>query len=206
MSKLMIALFVTAGLGLTGCAMQRDAPMASAKPMVPVAPISKDAYDLAVKNADAQNKMDKDACSSRGGNAKDICLAEANGKEKVAKADAEAAYKNTPKVREDAYVTRAEATYNVAKEKCDQLAGNPKDVCVKEANAVLVKAKADAKVDRVTADTRHDAATKQADAVKDANADKRNADYKVAIEKCDALAGTAKDSCISNAKVQYGKS
>jgi hypothetical protein len=74
-------------------------------------------------------------------------------------ADAEAAYKNTPKVREDARVTRAEATYNVAKEKCDQLSGNPKDVCAKEANAALVKAKADAKVDRVAAETQQDAAT-----------------------------------------------
>jgi hypothetical protein len=203
MSNLMIALFVAAGLSLAGCATQRDAPMAATKPM---APISKDAYDLAVKNADAQYKMDKDTCSSRSGNAKDICLAEANGKEKVAKADAEAAYKNTPKVREDARVTRAEATYNVAKEKCDQLSGNPKDVCVKEANAALVKAKADAKVDRVAAETQQDAATKQADARKEATTDKRAADYKVAIEKCDALAGPAKDSCVSSAKVQYGKS
>ena len=206
MSKLMIALFVAAGLGLSGCATQRDAPMAATRPMAPAAPITKDAYDLAVKNADAQYKMDKDACSSRSGNAKDICLAEANGKEKVAKADAEAAYKNTPKMREDARVTRAEATYNVAKEKCDMLSGNPKDVCVKEANAGLVKAKADAKVDRVAAETQQDAATKQADARKEANADKRAADYKGAIEKCDALAGPAKDSCVSNAKLQYGKS
>jgi hypothetical protein len=206
MSKLLIALFVAAGLGLAGCATQRDAPMAAAKPTTPAAPISKDAYDLALKNADAQYKMDKDACSSRTGNTKDICLADANGKEKVAKADAEAAYKNTPKVREDARVTRAEATYNVAKEKCGNLSGNSKDVCVKEADAVLVKAKADAKVDRVSADTQQDAATKQADARKEANADKRAADYKVAIEKCDALAGPAKDSCVSNAKVQYGKS
>ena len=51
-----------------------------------------------------------------------------------------------------------------------------------------------------------DAATKQADARKEANKEKRDADYKVAIEKCDALAGTAKDSCVSDAKVQYGKS
>jgi hypothetical protein len=206
MSKLVLALFVTAGLGLAGCATQRDAPMTAAKPMTPVAPISKDAYDTAIRNAETQNKLDKDACSSRGGNAKDICLAEANGKEKVAKADAEAAYKNTPTAREGARVTRAEAMYSVAKEKCDDLAGNTKDVCVKEADAALVKAKADAKVDRVAADTRQDAATKQADAVKDANADKRAADYKVAIEKCDALSAPAKESCVSTAKAQYGKS
>jgi hypothetical protein len=202
----MLALFVTAGLGLAGCATQRDAPMTAAKPMAPVAPISKDAYDTAVRNAETQNRMDKDACSTRSGNAKDICLAEANGKEKIAKADAEAAYRNTPPAREGARATRAEATYSVAKEKCDDLAGNTKDVCVKEADAALVKAKSDAKVDRVAADTRQDAATRQADAIKEANADKRAADYKVAIEKCDALAGSTKDSCVSAAKAQYGKS
>ncbi len=206
MSKLMIALFVTAGLGLAGCATQRDAPMTAAKPVAPVVPISKDAYDVAVRNADAQSKMDKDACSPRSGNAKDICLAEANGKEKVAKAEAEAAYRNTPKERESARVARAEATYSVGKEKCDDLAGNAKDVCVKEADAVLVKAKADAKVDRVAADSRQDAVTKQADARKEADTVKRDADYKVAIEKCDALAGAAKNACVSNAKAQYGRS
>jgi len=208
MSKLMIALFVSAGLGVGGCATQRPAPVAAAKPMAPVvvAPITKDAYELAIRNADAQGKMDKDACGTRSGNAKDICMAEANGKEAVAKADAEAAYKNTPKEREGARVARAEATYNVAKERCDDLAGNPKDVCVKEADAALVKGKADAKVDRVAADARQDSATKQADAAREANTLKRDADYKVAIEKCDALAGAAKDSCVSNAKGQYGKS
>jgi hypothetical protein len=201
----MIALFVIAGLGLAGCAAQQDAQRTAARPVVPMAPITKEAYDVAIKNAESQSKIDKDACASRTGNAKDICLADANSKEKVAKADAEAAYKNTPSARESARVTRADATYSVAKEKCDDLAGNSKDVCVKEADAALVRAKADAKVDRVGADTRQDAATKQADARNEANAAKREAEYKVAIEKCDALAGSAKDSCVSAAKAQYGK-
>jgi hypothetical protein len=140
------------------------------------------------------------------GNAKDICVAEAKGKEGIAKAEADAAYENTPKARETARVALAQANHDVAIEKCDDLAGNRKDVCVKEASAGLVKGKADAKVDRVTADTRQDAAAKQADASKEANADKRDAEYKVAVEKCDALAGPAKDACVGNAKVQYGKS
>jgi hypothetical protein len=198
MSKLMIALFVTAGLGFAGtCAAQMNAPMS--------APISKANYSQAVKDADAQYKIDKDACASLSGNAKDICVAEAKGKDNVAKAEAEAAYKHTPKARENARIAHAQATYNVAIEKCDDLAGNPKDVCVKEAKAALVKAKANANVDRVATDTNKEAATKQAEARKDASADKRDADYKVAIEKCDALAGPAKDACVGNAKAQYGK-
>jgi hypothetical protein len=201
MSKLMIALFVAAGLGVAGTGMAQTYATKSDSTAM-----SKDSYTMAKKNADAQYKIDKDACSSQSGNAKDICVAQAKGKDNVVKADAEAAYENTPKARESARVVLAQANYDVAIEKCDDLAGNPKDVCVKEAKAGLVKGKADAKVDRVVTDTRHDAATKQGDARHDANADKRDADYKVAIEKCDALAGPAKDSCVGNAKAQYGKS
>ncbi len=201
MSKLMIALFVSAGLGFAGTA---AAHMYAAK--APSSSMSKESYAMAKTNADAQYKIDKDACSPLSGNAKDICVAEAKGKDSIAKAEAEAAYENTAKHRESARVARAQATYDVAIEKCDDLAGNGKDVCVKQAKADLVKGKANAKVDRVVADTRKVAAAKQADASKEANADKRDADYKVAIEKCDAFAGPAKDACVSNAKMQYGKS
>ena len=119
---------------------------------------------MAKKDADAQYKIDKEACSSLSGNAKDICVAEAKGKDNVAKADAEALYTHTPKARESARVAHAQATYDVSIEKCDDLAGNPKDVCVKEAKAAFVRAKADAKVDRVALDTRKDATAKQAEA------------------------------------------
>ena len=202
MTRLMIALLTALGLMLAGCASQRAAPTASARPM---APMSKDAYDTAVRTAENQYKIDKDACASRTGNAKDICMAEANGREKSAKADAEAGYKNTPKAREDARVARAEADYGVAKEKCDQLSGNSKDVCVKEADARRVRAKADAKVEQVAADTQEDTAAKQTEARRKAAEAKRDADYKVAVEKCDALSGAAKDTCVSDAKLRYGK-
>lgn len=201
MSKLMIALLVAAGLGLAGsCEAQMNSPKAASTPL------SKDGYNMAKANADAQYKIDKDACSSLSGNARDICAAEAKGKDNIANADAKAAYENTPKSRETARVAHAQANYDVTREKCDDLAGNRKDVCVKEAKAALVKGKANAKVDRVAADTSHDAATKQAEARKQADIDKRDAEYKVAIEKCDALAGMAKDTCVSNAKAQFGKS
>ena len=203
MSKLMIALFITAGLSIAGSG---SAQTYAARNTSPSTPMTKDNYATAKKDADAQYKIDKDACSSLNGNAKDICAAEAKGKDNVAKADAEASYANTPKARESARVAHAKATHDVSIEKCDDLAGNRKDVCVKEAKAAFVSAKADAKVDRVAVDTRKDATAKQAEASKEATADKRDADYKVAIEKCDALAGPAKDTCVSNAKVQYGKS
>ena len=197
MSKLMIAMLASASVGYAGASMAQTAAPA---------PMSKANYTQAIKDADAQYKIAKSACASLSGNAKDICAAEATGKHNVAKAETEAAYKHTPKARESARVAHAQATYDVAIQKCDDLAGNTKDVCVKEAKAALVKGKADAKVDRVAADTNKEAATTQAEARKDASADKREAEYKVAIEKCDALAGAAKDACVSSAKSRYGKS
>ena len=43
------------------------------------------------------------------------------------------------------------------------------------------------------------------EARKDAAEDKRDADYKVAAEKCDALAGDPKTGCMNAAKAKYGK-
>ncbi len=194
MSKMLIALFVTAGLSFAGAGM---AQMNASK--TPSASMSKESYAKAKTDADAQYKVDKDACSSLSGNAKDICVATAKGKNNVAKADAEAIYENTSKARENARVARARANYNVAIEKCDDFAGNRKDVCVKEAKAEFVKGKADAKVDRVAAETHRDAAAKQAEVRQETSADKRAADYNVAIEQCGALAGAAKESCVGNA-------
>jgi hypothetical protein len=191
-SKLTMALFAAAGLTLAAGAYAEGT--------------SKDSRDIAVKNAAMQYKSDKVTCSSMSGNAKDVCMEAAKGKEQVAKADAEAAYRNTPAARESARVARANANYGVAKEKCDDVAGNVKDVCVKEAKAALVRAKADAKVDRVATDAQAQAVEKTAEARKEAGDEKRDADYKVALEKCDALAGAGKDVCVKDARSRYGKS
>ena len=82
----------------------------------------------------------------------------------------------------------------MAKEKCDDLAGNAKDVCMQQAKATETKAMADAKLDKQVGE-----------AQTEAMGDKRDADYKVAAEKCDALAGDAKSGCMSAAKSKFGK-
>ena len=151
-------------------------------------------YDQAKASAKAAYDTDKKSCDSLSGNAKDICVAEAKAKRVRADETAEAAYKNTPKAREHAAHEIAEADYEVAKERCDDKAGNEKDICVKEAKAAMTRAQADAK-----------AAQKGTEARMDASKDKRDADYKVAAEKCDALSGDAKDACVKSAKARYGQ-
>lgn len=94
---------------------------------------------------EAQYKADKARCHELSGNGKDVCIAQAKATERIAKADLEAKAKGTPKARYEAQVVRAEAEYDIAKEKCDDLAGNQKNVCEKEAKAIEAKAKAEAK-------------------------------------------------------------
>jgi hypothetical protein len=157
--------------------------------------MSKSEYTAAKKTIEADYKGLKAGCEPMLANAKDICNAEANGKHQVALAELEAAYKPSDKTRYNWGVAKADAVYAVDKEKCDELAGNAKDVCVKEADAKHVAAKADAK-----------AHMKVVAATKDAAGDKRDAEYAVAKEKCDALAGSSKDTCVSEAKARFGKS
>ena len=156
--------------------------------------MSKEAYKSEKDRISAEYKADKERCASLSGNKKDICQAEAKGKEKTAKAEAEARYKGTAAAHTNALIARADADYAVAKEKCDDLKGNPKDVCVKEAKAAHTRAKVDAKANRKVAEVRKDAAE-----------DKRDADYAVAKEKCDKFSGDAKDKCIKEAKARFGK-
>ena len=192
--RTLAALFAAAGIGFAGVALAAgDAPM------------SRDAYTQAKSRVDATYKADKEACKSLSGNAKDVCEVTAKGRRDVANAEAEASYKNTAKARFDARVAKVEADYELAKEKCDDLAGNPKDVCVKEAKAAEVRGKADAKVDKVATESSQGATKQVADARKDASEDKRDAEYKVAVEKCDAMSGDAKDRCVGEAKRRFGK-
>lgn len=151
-------------------------------------------YNAAKDRAEADYKTASVACKSLASNANDVCVAEAKAARTKSNAMAEADYKNTPKARSEAMATAADADYDVAKQRCDAKTGNEKDVCVKEGEAAQTKTKADAK-----------AAEKSAVARNDASSDKRDADYKVAMEKCGGFAGAAKDNCQSTAKSTYGK-
>jgi hypothetical protein len=178
--------------------------------------LSKNDYKAGQDKITAENKLAKAGCASLSGNPKDICVAEAKGKERVAVAELEARYKPTSKSHYQARVAKAEADYAVAKERCDDMAGNAKDVCVKEAKAAETAAKADAKAQMETADANatanektdqaHSKANEQsADARKDAAAAKLDAEYKAAKEKCDTYAGDTKDRCQDQAKTRFGK-
>ena len=181
------------------------------------AALSKDEYKAGKDSIKANYKTARAGCDAFAANARDICVAEAKGKEAIARAELEEGYKPGKKNRYNVSVAKADAAYKVASEKCDDKAGNDKDVCVKEAKAVRVAAKADATTVLKTTTANQEASEKtsaarakagetSAAARQDAATEKRNAEYAVAKEKCEKLADDARSTCIKDAKIRYGQS
>ncbi len=158
------------------------------------ATMNKTDYAAAKDRISAEYKSDKAACAQSSGNANDVCKLKAKGKEKVARAELEYNYSGKPSDSRKLAVAKADSTYAVAKEMCDDKAGNAKDVCRAEAKAAHTKATVDAKTNEKVGAVKKDAAE-----------DKRDADYRVATEKCDSLAGDAKSACIASAKARFNK-
>jgi hypothetical protein len=157
-------------------------------------PEGKALYDQTRAAAAAAYKAEKAQCHSVAGNARDVCEAEAKARFVRADEDATAQYRNTLDANTRARMKISAANYDLDRAKCGALGGNDKDVCIQQAKATRVAAEADAKADQ-----------KAFEARQDARDDKRTAEYKVALEKCDAFAGAVKDNCVSTAKSQYGK-
>jgi hypothetical protein len=180
------------------------------------APMTKTDYKSGKASIAAQFKADKIACDAQTANAKDICREEAKGRDNVALAELEAQYEPSTKHSYQIKTARADATFAVAKEKCDDQTGNAKDLCRTEAKSAHTAALAEAQLTEKTVQNNKaesktiqaaesKAADKNASAQKSATSDIREAQYKTAAEKCNAFASDAKTKCITDAKTQYGQ-
>ncbi len=173
---------------------------------IPAQALTKTEYKAAGQTLDGDRKAAITACSATSGNAKSVCVMEAKGKYEIAKAELSAKYKPSPKADRKLRDKRADVAYDIAKAKCSELTGNPKEVCIKDAKSAKVAAKADAKVAKVASEAKSDTSKKVADARKDAMEDKSDAAYAAAKQRCDALASDAKTACLNDTKVKFGKS
>jgi hypothetical protein len=154
-------------------------------PLAQAAPMSRIDYTASKSRISETYKVAKVACDSLKDNAKDICVEEAKANEKVNRAELEFAYTGKAKDGTQVWAAKADAAYAVA---------NTKDVCRQEAKTIHTKALADAKMGSQVAQARTDAVNT-----------KRDADYKLAAEKCDSMSGDAKSQCLDNAKRTFGK-
>jgi hypothetical protein len=180
---------------LLGAAMLWIGHARAAGPLIrPANPQAKLAYEQARELAAANYKNARVQCDAVTGNPKDLCVAEAKAARVRTEEEARAKYEDTLKAYTRARLRIADADYDRDKTRCAGLAGNDKDVCAAQAKAALVAARADARADQKTIEARNEARD-----------DKLDAAWKVAMERCDAFAGAARDQCVSNAKVQFGK-
>jgi hypothetical protein len=157
------------------------------------APLTKAEFNAAKERIEVDLKADRNACDTQSGNARDICQERAKGKEKMARAELEYRQSGKAADADKLNVATADATYAVSRETCDDKAGQAKDVCITEAKTQHTKALADAKLQRQVGAARSDAVD-----------DKREADRKLADEKCEALAGDPKAGCLAESKARFG--
>lgn len=155
---------------------------------------AKATYVAANDAASVDFKMARAKCDSLTENMKDVCIAEAKAARVFIEANAKAQYKDTLSARTAATKDIAAANFDVEKAKCGSQTGNAKEVCIKAAQVNKVAAVANAKADKKVVEARTDA-----------HDDKKTAEYKLAVEKCDATTGAAKDACVAAAKKQFGK-
>lgn len=107
--------------------------------------ISRSDYKAGKERIEANYKVARETCDALAGNPKDICAAEAKGEKAVAQAELEARFRPGAQADYNIQAAKAEAAYEVAKERCDDQSGNAKDVCLKQAKADETAAKGDAK-------------------------------------------------------------
>ena len=157
-------------------------------------PMSKTDFSAAKTRITSEYKADKLICKQLAANAKDICMEEANAKEKIASAELTFNYSDKASDQVKIFTVKADTSYAVAKEKCDDLSGVPKTTCRTNAKATHTKTLADIKMG------------KQISAAKlDDTQTKLDADYQVATQKCASFADETKSSCVAAAKARFGK-
>ena len=113
-------------------------------------------------------------------------------------------YKPTAKNDEKLRVTRAEAAHALAREKCDPLDGNARDVCRKDAKAVFAQARAEAKLQTASVEDSL-RSVRMVEERTEAEDRQREALFAAARERCDALAGELRADCLLNARKRFGK-
>jgi len=194
----MSLLAVAFAIGVSGCDRETGKAMSS------------DLDDASFKSNSATQ------CDTLAGNAKDICEKEADGRRWIDAAEFAANREPSEQHTYDLRIAKADAAIGVAKERCDDLSGNPEDVCRQEAERAFETAKAEATLQlklsdadavarRATNEANKEAAETSQDAREDAAEVEHDAALSVAKEKCDRFANDERSDCIDSAKAAYAK-
>lgn len=103
------------------------------------------AYKSGWDKATVDYKMAKAECNARTGNAKTVCVKEAEAMRAHAEVDVVATYKNTERAMNKAHKAAINADHDLAKAKCGDQSGNDKKTCLSVAKSARMAALADLK-------------------------------------------------------------
>ncbi len=99
--------------------------------------LPRDGYKAAQKRVTAEFERDKARCAALSGHARAVCLADAWGQARVARAEVEVQYHPSEQADRKLRVVKLEAVYAVAREECGTKEGDAKSACMSEAKAAL---------------------------------------------------------------------
>jgi hypothetical protein len=151
-------------------------------------------YRESLAGARSTFNADMAHCKALQADERDMCRAQAKAVHKKANAEAIAHQRNTAQARVDARIATADADYDLARAGCKATRGNERDACLQQAKAQRVAATTDAMADLKVTQARNKAKEQ-----------KRKSYYRASREKCDALAGAARQACMTLARAQYGE-
>jgi osmotically-inducible protein OsmY len=156
-------------------------------------------YRAVTQKAAADYKTATAKCGSMSGNDKDVCMAEAKLTRTRTESDALSQYNNTPKGREKARSSVADAEYDLAKAKCGGKSGADKDDCMNNAKSVHTAALADAKSGNTATGSSAAGATAASGGLV-TGTDTRDPAKATAVDKCAQQGGDAKTGCLVQTK------
>ena len=164
-----------------------------------------DGYKAALARIEQQRHKDDAACARLKDNALEICKLQAEGRQKVARAELEAQRKPGPDSEQAVKRAQAEADYRIARQRCST-AGARKDACIdqaKDARAAAIRLATVEKVHR-----KSELRAKAEDERKgDKEAQPETPAQRFAARKayCE-MQGPDRDHCLAEAKRQFHKS
>lgn len=151
-------------------------------------------YEANMQRAEKEYVVARELCDVLKGHAQDVCIAEAKAERKKQEADAESAEKNTPEAKTNALISYADAELEVAETKCQAHKGNEQDICLKRAQLEYQQRVSVAKANQKVREAHQDALDEISEA-----------DYKLALEKCERLKGEEKKSCVKQVKQRFNQ-
>jgi len=168
------------------------------------APMSRDTYKAQELRIEADYDAAQARCKPLEGNARDVCKEQVRGARDVQQAELALQYQPSVEHDEQLRMARADAVYAVSLQRCRPLEGNAREVCRKDAKAVLAGARAEARLqqDVVAQQMRSDGIVRERTEREDKVAE---AQFNAARERCEVLPGEGRETCLLDVRKRFGK-